>query len=84
MLAKTVSNIREVDARGAHTVLITFERFRDAAAGIKDCIFIPETVPQFSVSLSVIPMQFLSYYIAKNRGCDIDKPKNLAKSVTVE
>ena len=84
VLAKTVSNIREVDARGAHTVLITFERFRDAAAGIKDCIFIPETVPQFSVSLSVIPMQFLSYYIAKNRGCDIDKPKNLAKSVTVE
>ena len=84
VLAKTVSNIREVEARGAHTVLITFEKFRDAANGIKDVIFIPETLPELSVSLSVIPMQLLSYYIAKNRGCDIDKPKNLAKSVTVE
>lgn len=84
VIAKTISNIREVEARGAHTVLITFEKFRELAVGINDCIFIPETVPELSVSVSVLPLQLLSYYIAKNRGCDIDKPKNLAKSVTVE
>lgn len=84
VIAKTLSNIREVEARGAHTVLITLERFKEEAVGADECIFIPETLPEFSVSLSVLPMQLMSYYIAKERGCDIDKPKNLAKSVTVE
>lgn len=80
---KTVSNIREVEARGAVSVLITFEKYAELAGGAF-LITVPETAPQFSVSLSVIPLQFLSYYTAKLRGCDIDKPKNLAKSVTVE
>ena len=47
-------------------------------------IAVPDTAEPFAVSLAVVPMQLLSYYTAKNRGCDIDKPKNLAKSVTVE
>ena len=80
---KTVSNIREVEARGASTVIITFDKNADEFKN-SDVLLIPETLPLFSVSLSVIPLQFFAYYIAYSKGCDIDKPKNLAKSVTVE
>ncbi|MBE6727769.1 MAG: glutamine--fructose-6-phosphate transaminase (isomerizing) [Ruminococcaceae bacterium] len=83
VIGKTVSNMREVEARGAKTVLVTFEKYKDCTDK-SEVIVIPETASQFSASLSVIPLQFLSYYMAKLRGCDIDKPKNLAKSVTVE
>lgn len=82
---KTISNIREVKSRGAKILLVTTE---DKAAKISeiadDVIYIPKISNMFSPSLSVVPLQLLSYYIAKFRGCDIDKPRNLAKSVTVE
>lgn len=82
--AKTASNIREVQARGADMIIVTTKSLaRDEKE--KDTVFaVPDIATEFSVSLLVPPMQLLSYYTAKKRGCDIDKPKNLAKSVTVE
>lgn len=82
LFEKIQSNLKEVAARGAITVLITTKEypFDDA-----DHIFIiPDISEEFSASLSVIPMQFLAYYISKFLGLDVDKPRNLAKSVTVE
>ena len=81
---KTVSNIKEVKARGAVTLGITTddrEHFSEAA----DCIItIPQTHEILLPSLTVIPLQLFGYYVASLKGCDIDKPRNLAKSVTVE
>ena len=81
---KTVSNICEVKARGALTVAVTTDALKDRFSQTDRLITVPETNRMFSCSLTVVPLQLLSYYTAKNRGCDIDKPKNLAKSVTVE
>ena len=82
---KTISNIREVKSRGATILLVTTEDKADKISEIADdVIYIPKILNILSPSLSVVPMQLLSYYIAKFRGCDIDKPRNLAKSVTVE
>lgn len=81
---KTASNIAEVKARGARVFLITDGSEKETTDLIDDIIFTPETVPEFQSSLLVIPLQLLSYYTAKLLGRDIDKPKNLAKSVTVE
>ena len=81
---KTVSNIREVKARGAQVLCVTQEG-NEAAIGPADHVFyVPRTNPLFMPSIEVVPMQLLGYYAAKARGCDIDKPRNLAKSVTVE
>ncbi|MBQ9965232.1 MAG: glutamine--fructose-6-phosphate transaminase (isomerizing) [Clostridia bacterium] len=80
---KTMSNLSEVKARGAKTILITNEEQKEDGE-IDEIIKVPTTLPEFFASLSVIPCQFLGYYTAYLRGCDIDKPKNLAKSVTVE
>lgn len=85
LFEKLVSNIREVKARGATILMVTTH---DKASQIDDIadsvIFVPKTASELNSSLAVIPLQLLSYYIAKLRGCDIDKPRNLAKSVTVE
>ncbi len=82
---KTISNIREVKSRGSTILLVTTEDKADKISEIADdVIYIPKILNILSPSLSVVPMQLLSYYIAKFRGCDIDKPRNLAKSVTVE
>lgn len=81
---KTYSNLCEVASRGARIITVSKEKYRNDLAKLGDVITVPETALEFSVSLSVIPLQLLSYYTAYNRGCDIDKPKNLAKSVTVE
>lgn len=82
---KTVSNMREVKARGAKILAITTQ---DKAEKIEqvadDVIYIPQSCEITTPSLSVVPLQLLSYFVAKFRGCDIDKPRNLAKSVTVE
>lgn len=81
--SKTKGNIRECKARGAKIICITNEK--DFKGDAEDTvIYIPETDDLFAVSLSVIPLQFIAYYTAKLKGCSIDKPKNLAKSVTVE
>lgn len=82
--AKTLSNVSETKARGAYDVVITFEKYADICKDASELIIIPETDEIFAPSLTVIPMQMLGYYTALYRGCDIDKPKNLAKSVTVE
>ncbi|MBQ4545179.1 MAG: glutamine--fructose-6-phosphate transaminase (isomerizing) [Oscillospiraceae bacterium] len=82
---KMVSNIREVKARGACVLTIASEATRDMLADVSDCLFaVPDCYSKFSPSLSVVAMQLFSYYIAVARGCSVDKPRNLAKSVTVE
>ena len=79
---KTISNIQEVITRGAKTMVITNQNLD---GHIFDYIVnIPEICPLLSPILSVIPLQLLAYYISKNKGLDVDKPRNLAKSVTVE
>ena len=84
VFSKTVSNISEVQARGAEVILITDESEKDCKVTAEITITVPETLKEFQNSLLVLPLQLLSYYTAKNLGCDIDRPKNLAKSVTVE
>lgn len=79
---KTISNIQEVITRGAKTLIITNQ---DLDKGnFDEIIKIPNTHPMISPILSVIPLQLFAYYISKEKGLDVDKPRNLAKSVTVE
>lgn len=81
---KIVSNIEEVRARGGRVIAIATEgdeKIKDLAECV---IYIPETLPMLTPLLSVIPLQMLAYYIATARGCNVDQPRNLAKSVTVE
>ena len=84
VFSKTVSNISEVQARGAEVILITDESEKNSKVTAEFTVTVPETLKEFQNSLLVLPLQLLSYYTAKNLGCDIDRPKNLAKSVTVE
>lgn len=82
---KTMSNVREVCARGADVLCITLEELEDSAKQYaQSVISVPAVEPMFQPSLGLIPLQLLAYYIAVYRGCDVDKPRNLAKSVTVE
>ena len=82
LVEKSISNVQEVVTRGAKVLLITSEDIKND--GFDTVIKIPKTNPFISPILSVIPMQVLSYYISKEKGLDVDKPRNLAKSVTVE
>lgn len=84
LIEKTISNIKEVKARGAEVLVITTDDQRDIMPEADHIIFIPKTNDLLMPSLEVVPMQLLGYYIALARKCDIDKPRNLAKSVTVE
>lgn len=85
LVEKTLSNALEVKARGAHVMGITTEGLREKlASAIDEIITIPDTHEVLLPSLAVLPLQLFAYYIALYRGCDIDKPRNLAKSVTVE
>ena len=82
---KTMSNVREVCARGADVLCVTLEELEDAAKQYAQSVFtVPAVEPMLQPSLGLIPLQLLAYYIAVYRGCDVDKPRNLAKSVTVE
>ena len=81
---KNLSNIKEVKARGAFVIAITSEKHKNHIPDADEIISVPDTEDIFLPSLSVIPLQILSYYTAREKGCDIDKPRNLAKSVTVE
>ena len=82
---KAMSNVVEVQARGANVLALTTETHRDAmAARTPRVLTVPEVEPMLLPQLGVAPLQLLAYYIALERGCDIDKPRNLAKSVTVE
>ncbi len=81
---KTVSNIKEVKARDAKVIGLTFKGNNDLAKSVDQVIYIPETIAELSPILAVIPLQLLAYYASVARACDVDKPRNLAKSVTVE
>jgi len=82
---KAVSNILEVKARGAQVMALTTENRKEKMGKIADAVLtVPETHAILLPSLSVVPLQLFAYYVALQRGCDIDKPRNLAKSVTVE
>lgn len=81
---KMLSNIVEVKARGAHVVAVAFEGDNEILKTADEVIFIPKTMEVLAPLLSVIPMQLFAYYVSVSRGNDVDKPRNLAKSVTVE
>ena len=82
---KTMANIKEVKARGADVLCVTLEGYEEQAKKIADNVLtVPAVHPMLQPSLSIIPLQLFSYYVALGRGCDVDKPRNLAKSVTVE
>ena len=82
---KTMSNVKEVKARGADVLCLTLESMAQEAEKTADHVFsVPATHPLLQPSLNVIPLQLFAYYVALARGCDVDKPRNLAKSVTVE
>lgn len=84
IMEKTLSNIVEVKARGAEVLAVAFKGNQEILSQADDVIFIPKIDTLFSAVVEIVPMQMLAYYVAKENGCDIDKPKNLAKSVTVE
>ena len=84
LMEKTISNITECRVRGAKVLSITFN---DEPALKKESDYVwtvPETLPEFAPVLAILPMQLFAYYVACAKGCDVDKPRNLAKSVTVE
>jgi glucosamine--fructose-6-phosphate aminotransferase (isomerizing) len=81
---KIVSNIQEVRARGGRVIVIATEGDTRIEALAEHVIYVPETLPFLAPIVNVIPLQLLSYYIAVERGCNVDQPRNLAKSVTVE
>jgi glucosamine--fructose-6-phosphate aminotransferase (isomerizing) len=84
LFEKMVSNIKEVKARHAHVIALAFEGNEDIEKTVDSAIFLPRTLDILAPVLSVVPLQLLAYYISIMKGCDVDKPRNLAKSVTVE
>ncbi|MBI4506981.1 MAG: glutamine--fructose-6-phosphate transaminase (isomerizing) [Chloroflexi bacterium] len=81
---KMLSNIEQVKARGGQVIAVATEGDEEIARKADDVIYVPRCAPLLSPLLSVIPLQLLAYHIAVRRGCDVDQPRNLAKSVTVE
>ena len=81
---KTISNVKEVKARDARVIGLTYKGNTSLAKSVDHVIYIPETIDELAPLLAVIPLQLLSYYVSVARECDVDKPRNLAKSVTVE
>ncbi len=84
LIGKIVSNIKEVQARGANVLCLACENHQELKDVAQSTIFIPHSCDMMLPSLAVIPLQLFAYYVASLKGCDIDKPRNLAKSVTVE
>ena len=82
LVEKSVSNLQEVITRGAKTLVVTNQKMNKG--NYDEVIEIPSTHPLISPIISIIPLQLFSYYISKEKGLDVDKPRNLAKSVTVE
>ncbi|MCR5667058.1 MAG: glutamine--fructose-6-phosphate transaminase (isomerizing) [Eubacterium sp.] len=81
---KTISNMVEVKSRGAFVLAVTNEGNTEVEKAADYVIYVPETSHYFTNSLAIIPLQLFSYYVSVGKGCDVDKPRNLAKSVTVE
>jgi glucosamine--fructose-6-phosphate aminotransferase (isomerizing) len=81
---KVVSNIQEVRARDAHIIVVATEGDQRIRQHADDVMYVPDTIEMFSPLLASVPLQLFAYHIAVARGCDVDQPRNLAKSVTVE
>jgi len=81
---KMLSNIREVKSRGATVIAVVMEGHTDVEAEADYTVYVPETLEEFAGAMEVLPLQVLAYYISYYKGLDVDKPRNLAKSVTVE
>ena len=81
---KTVSNMIEVKTRGAFVMALSTKKHPDIEKYADYVLYIPETQNLFAGSLAIIPLQLFAYYVSLGRGLDVDKPRNLAKSVTVE
>ncbi len=84
VMEKTMSNIVEVKARGAEVLAVTFRENHQIVSLANGMIYVPKVPAILSAAVEIVPLQLFAYYVAKENGCDIDKPKNLAKSVTVE
>lgn len=81
---KVMSNVEEVKARGAKVLAVAREGCRKVFAEADDVIYVPQGEPLFIPMAEIVPLQLFAYHVARTNGCDIDKPRNLAKSVTVE
>ena len=81
---KTISNLVETKSRGAYLMGVTEEGNYSIEDTVDFAVYVPKTEPLFAASVEVIPLQLLGYYLSVSRGLDVDKPRNLAKSVTVE
>ena len=81
---KTLSNVQEVKTRGAFVMAVTNAGNTEVEKVADYVIYLPETNPYFTNSLAIIPLQLFGYYVSIGKGLDVDKPRNLAKSVTVE
>jgi glucosamine--fructose-6-phosphate aminotransferase (isomerizing) len=79
-----MSNLEEIKARGGPVIAVTTEGNREVAAKADEVIYVPEVPEYLQPLIAVVPLQLLAYHVALLRGCDVDKPRNLAKSVTVE
>lgn len=84
LFEKTVSNMAEVKARGAFLMGLTSYGSYDAEDTVDFCVYVPKTDTHFAASLAIVPLQLMAYYVSVARGLDVDNPRNLAKSVTVE
>jgi glucosamine--fructose-6-phosphate aminotransferase (isomerizing) len=82
--SKMVSNIEQVQARGGRVLAIVTEGDQEIPALVAEACAVPEVAELLEPILATVPLQLLSYYIAVHRGCDVDQPRNLAKTVTVE
>lgn len=82
--SKIMSNIEEIRARGGRVIAVANKGDNEISKIVEHVFYIPETIDALTPILSVIPLQLLAYHMAVMRGCDVDKPRNLAKSVTVE
>ncbi len=81
---KSISNIQETKARNARVIAVATEGDEGIFSHAEDVMYVPETIEELTPHLTVIPLQLFAYHVASLRGCEIDKPRNLAKSVTVE
>src|SRR5262249_16213629 len=81
---KVMSNLEEIKARGGPVIAVATEEDEEVATRADDVIYVPRVPEYLQPLVAVVPLQLLAYHIALLRGCDVDKPRNLAKSVTVE
>ena len=84
LFEKTISNMVECKSRGAYLMGLTSYGNYSVEDTVDFTVYIPKTDPHFAASLAVVPLQLLGYYVSVAKGLDVDKPRNLAKSVTVE